>query len=123
MSKSSELDRVVKLYILNSVSDQADTLIINDIITYIKDRFNNEMNWRIDQAGQQTAMIDWLQGLSLNIEYNNHDILDLAVKWGSIGSNASEKKKQKILDHYWRFMSAKTLQLISGYRLPKGDQL
>ena len=123
MSKSSELDRVVKLHILNSASDQADTLIINDIIAYIADRFNSEMKWRIDQAGQQTAMIDWLQGLALNIEYNNHDILDLAIKWGSIGSNASEKQEQKILDHYWQFMAVKTLQLISGYRLPKGVQL
>ena len=123
MSRSSELDRVVKLHILNSVSDQADTLIINDIIAYIKDRFNSEMKWRIDQAGQQTAMIDWIQGLSLNIEYNNHDILDLAVKWGSLDKNYSDKQADKILSHYWQFMAVKTLQLIGGYRLPKGAQL
>ena len=64
-------------------------------------------------------MIEWLQGLALPIAFYNSDILQLAKDWGSIPHDATEKQEYKILDNYWRFMAAKILQLIDGYRVPK----
>jgi len=73
----------------------------------------------VQQVGPQKAMIDWLQGLALNIEFTNYRILKLAVLWGSIPEKATTKQENKILDTYWSFMAVKTLQLIDGYRVPK----
>lgn len=121
MSKSSELDRKVKLYILNAVSDQAESTKVLEIVEYIKNRFESEYGWRVAQVGRQQAMIDWLQGLALDIEYMNYKILELAVKWGSLDENATERAENKILVNYWSFMAAKVLQLIDGYRVPKSE--
>ena len=65
------------------------------------------------------VIADWLMGLpsSLNIVFNNHDILRLAKKWGSIPQDATEKQEDKILENYWRFMASKTLQLFTKYKL------
>ena len=121
MSKSNELDQKAKLYILRAVSDQAETDKVLEIVEYIKNRFESEYGWRVAQVGRQAAMIDWLQGLALNIEYMNYKILDLAVQWGSLDKNATERAEDKILINYWSFMSAKVLQLIDGYRVPKSE--
>ena len=120
MSKSSELDRNVKLYILNSVSDQAESNEMMQIIKYIDGRFNAEYEWLIQKVGKVNAMNEWLQGLALNIDYENYEILLLAVKWGSLSENHTEKQADKILSNYWHFMANKVLQLINNYRLPKG---
>ena len=120
MSKSSELDRTVKLYILNCASDQAGTNEMMQIIKYIDDRFNAEYHWLVPKVGKVNAMTNWLQGLALNIDFNNYEILKLAVKWQSIPADYSEKQADKILSNYWHFMANKVLQLINNYRLPKG---
>lgn len=123
MSKSSELDRKAKLYILKAVSDQAETDKVLEIVAYIKNRFESEYGWRVAQVGRQSAMIDWLQGLALHIEYRNHKIIELAVQWGSLDENATERAENKILVNYWSFMAAKVLQLIDGYRVPKSEAI
>jgi hypothetical protein len=122
MSRSSELDKNVKLYILNSVSDQAKSNEMMQIIKYIDDRFNAEYDWFIKKVGKVNAMTSWLQGLALNIDFNNYEILKLAVLWGSLPTNYTDKQADKILSNYWHFMANKTLQLINNYRLPKGSK-
>lgn len=119
MSKSSELDRNVKLYILNTVSDQAESNEMMQIIKYIDDRFNAEYGFLIKRVGPMQAMTEWLQGLALNIDFNNYEILLLAVKWGSLPENHTEKQADKILSNYFHFIANKVLQLINNYRLPK----
>ncbi len=60
-------------------------------IKYIFDRFNSEYGFMIDRVGKQKAIAEWLQGLALNIEYWNDNIVPLAIKMGSIDENPSEK--------------------------------
>ena len=118
MSKASELDQAIKRYILSTVAEDAEASDQMPV-EYIRSRFQSEYGWRIKQAGRQTAMIDWLQGLAIPIAFYNWDILNLAKQWGSLPADATERHEDKILDNYWRFMAAKTLQLLDGYRVPK----
>lgn len=127
MSKSNELDKVSKLYILDCIDSEGyeDCTYFNqcetaqDKINFIQARFKSEYQWRVDQVGEQIALTDWLQGLAINIDYMNYNILNLAVKWGSIPENATEKQEQKILDNWFNFIAAKIGQLFRGYRVPK----
>jgi hypothetical protein len=113
MSKSSELDKAVKLYLLECIEGDIETT---------KDRFTSEYGWRIDRIGKIRSIAEWLQGLALNIAFYNHDIIELAKAWGSIPEDATEKQKQKILDNYWIFMANKLHQLFEGYRVPKEEK-
>jgi hypothetical protein len=120
MSKASELDQAVKRYIISTIQEDAEANNQTPI-EYIRSRFESEYGWRIKQAGRQTAMIDWLQGLAIPIAFSYFDILTLAKQWGSLPTPAAVKQEDKILDNYCRFMAAKTLQLLDGYRVPKPE--
>jgi len=124
MSKSSELDKTVKQYILNAIDDEyceTETDYTMDRIAALKRAFYAEYSWMVDRAGEQKALAEWLQGLpsAINIDFYNHKILELAVKWGSIPENATEKQEQKIIDNWFNFIANKITQLFHGYRVPR----
>ena len=126
MSKSSELDQTVKLYILDCVNGDGHNVRLfttQDKIKFIEETFINENGFFVRTVGRQNAIKSWLQGLPscLNIEFMNYQILILAETWGSLPPNASEAKQDKILDNYWNFMAAKLCQLFDGYDVPKQD--
>lgn len=124
MSKSSELDKAVKLYLIDAIdpdyceATEGDT---QSLINGLETAFNAEYGFMVERVGEQKALAEWLQGLpsAINIEFYNHKILELAVKWGSIPENATEKQEDKILDNYWNFMANKIGQLFRGYHVPK----
>jgi len=74
-------------------------------INYIFSRFNSEYSWNIDRVGKHKAMTEWLSGLALNIEYYYSDIVDLAIKMGSIDSNPNDKLRNKVEQGYFDFMA------------------
>jgi len=125
MSKSSELDQKVKLYILSCIDNSGynDKILTtsNEKIDFLRSTFEGEQQWHIDHVGYQNAMTNYLQGLasSLTIEFSDYKILELAILWGSIPKNHTDKQANKILDNYWNFMAGKTCQLLSGYHIPK----
>ena len=97
-----------KKYILDCVElDCEDKPIKTDgeKINYIFDRFYSEFDWNIKRIGKHKAMTEWLQGLALNIEYWNDDIVPLAIKMGSIDENPSEKLQARVIENYWSFMA------------------
>lgn len=123
MSKSSELDKVVKRYIISQIDadgydDNPET--VDEKIKFLHNIFLAEYGWCVDRIGPQDALREWFMGLpsSCHIEFMNHNILQLAIRWGSLPENATEKQENKILDNYWNFMAAKTCQLFNGYRIP-----
>ena len=123
MSKSSDLDKTVKQYIINAIDHdycEANSIEPVELVRALKTAFYAEYGWRVDQVGESRALTDWLQGLpsAINLPFYNGDILDLAVKWGSIPENYTEKQADKILDNYFNFMANKTSQLFKGYRIP-----
>ena len=93
----------------NSISSEADK------INYIFDRFNSEYGWRVNQVGKVAAMVDWLQGLALDIEFYNDEIINLAIRLGSIDENPSEKLQDRVIENYWDFMA----NIILGFETRK----
>mgnify|MGYP003143207554 CR=1 FL=1 len=74
---------------------------------YIFNRFYSEYDFEIKRFGKVQAMINWLQGLALDIEYMNGAIYQLAQEMGSIDFNPepSDKEFYKIVDNYWNYMA------------------
>ena len=94
-------------HILNGVTDDNGNKLPTrqEAINRLFERFNSEYGWRVAQVGKQKAIADWLSGLALNIEYYNQDIIDMAIRFGSIDANANDRLKDKVLENYWSFMA------------------
>jgi len=104
----TEYKKNYKKYILDCVqldNEEKELKTDQEKINYIFDRFNSEYGWNIERVGKHQAMIEWLQGLALDIEYWNDNIVPLAIKLGSIDENPSEKLKARVIDNYWSFMA------------------
>lgn len=124
MSKSSILDTNVKTYLINAIDlsgyDIDDSTTVK--LEMLENIFMSEVGkWRIPQAGRQTAVMEWLQGLPsvMSLKFYNHEILEQAVQWESIPEGYTERQANKILDNYWNMLAAKLCQLFDGYRVPK----
>jgi hypothetical protein len=104
----TEYKKNYKNYILSNIDEDIEGNPITseaDKINYIFDRFNSEYGWRVNQVGKVAAMVDWLQGLALNIEFYNDEIIKLAIRLGSIDENPSEKLQDRVIENYWNFMA------------------
>ena len=104
----TEYKKNYKKYILSTIETDSNNKPLNtdtDKIKYLFDRFNSEFGWNIERIGKQKAMTEWLQGLALNIEYWNDQIVPLAIKMGSIDENPSEKLQARVIENYWSFMA------------------
>jgi hypothetical protein len=73
-------------------------------IKYIFDRFYSEY-YIPNKGNKQKAMSEWLSGLALDIEYYYSDIVNLAIKMGSIDPNPNDKLKNKVEQGYFDFMA------------------
>ena len=114
----TEYKKNYKNYILSNIDEDIEGNPISseaDKINYIFDRFNSEYGWRVNQVGKVAAMVDWLQGLALNIEFYNDEIINLAVRLGSIDENPSEKLQDRVIKNYWNFMA----NIILGFETRK----
>lgn len=93
-------------YILDCVySDDKQLTTDQEKINYIFDRFNSEYGWNIQRVGKLKAMSEWLSGLALPIAFYYHDIVELAIKMGSINPNPSDQLYNKVCNNYWDFMA------------------
>lgn len=104
----TEYKKNYKKYILSTIEEDINGKLITtdeEKIKYIFDRFYSEYGWSIERVGKHQTMIEWLQGLALDIEYWNDEIVLLAIKMGSIEENPSDKLKTKVIDNYWSFMA------------------
>ena len=85
-------------------------------INRLFERFNSEYGWRADQVGKHTAMTDWLQGLAIDIPYKNVDIVEIAIAFGSIDDNPSDKLFERVCNNYWAFMANIILGMEKEYK-------
>jgi len=94
-------------YILDTITDEnGNELPTREAkIKELFKRFNSENGCMVARVGKQKAIAEWLQGLALNIEYYNDEIVELAIKFGSIDPNPSDKLIEKVCDNYWSFMA------------------
>lgn len=72
---------------------------------YILDRFYSEYSFMIVRVGKQQAIAEWLSGLALDIPHYYNDIVDLAVKLGSIDKNPSDTLRNEVEQNYFWFMA------------------
>ncbi len=131
MSVSSELDKTVKQYILECITSEGysevpyfnDCTSIEKKIGFLRAVFYAEYGYEVGKVGEQQAMQQWIAGLpsSFNIEYRNHEILKLAIKWGSLNEHDNEAAYNKITENWFNFIAVKTVQLFNGYRVPKSS--
>ena len=58
-------------------------------------------------GNNQEVLKSYLQGLpsSINIDYENYRIIELAILWNSLSVNATEKQQDKIIENYFAFMA------------------
>ena len=106
----TEYKKRYKKYILSSVSKEMRENGIkktndNSVISYLFNRFNKEYGFMIERVGKQTAMSEWLSGIAIDIPIYNSEIVDFAIKMGSIDKNPSDKLKDNITSNYFNFMA------------------
>ena len=107
-------------YILDCVQldcEEKELKTDQEKINYIFDRFNSEYGWKVERVGKFKAMSEWLSGLALPIDYYYDDIVELAVRMGSIDENPNYKIRSKVEQGYFDFMA----NIILGFE-PKQNQ-
>ena len=92
-------------YDLSSCHDGDELPTRKAKIKRLLERLNSEYRWRVAQVGKQKAIAEWLSGLALPIACYNGDIIDMAIEFGSIDPEASDKLQDKVIDGYWSFMA------------------
>lgn len=123
MSKATEIRAMIQEYILSVIDSsgfegcayftKCETR--EEKIRFLKARFCSEYGYNVKRQGEQKALIGWLQGLALNVEYTYHDIEQLMIKWGLLkplkNGEYSEKDCWKANDEYWNRLSMAILMM------------
>jgi len=120
----TEYKKNYKNYILSTIeTDYNDKPLITDHekIKFLFERFYSEYycyNTPL-RMGKQQAMSEWLSGLALDIEHYYNDIVELAIKMGSINSNPSDRLRNKVEQGYFDFMA----DIILGFEPKKQKEV
>lgn len=108
----TQYKKLYKNYILDCLEDEMEANATRiERIKYLFNRFNNEYGWHVKNVGKQKAIAEWLQGCAIPIDIWNDEIIKMAITFGSIDENPSDKLKNKVLDNYWFFMANIILDL------------
>ena len=97
-----------KRFILSTIETDINDKPItkyDDKVNYIFNRFYQEYGFMIEIYGKHRAISEWLSGLALNLPYYYDDIVELAIKMGSINPNPSDNLRNKVEQNYWDFMA------------------
>ena len=125
MSKSTILDQAVKQYILDCIDlsvydESAETAqeTAQKVIGFIMNEADHPYN-RKRLITDQAIIADHIMGLPsyFNVDYQHFAILELAIKWGSIPIDHTEKQALKITDNFPSFIACKLMQIANGYRV------
>ena len=104
----TEYKKNYKNYILSTIEEDEEGKPLTtdqEKINYIFNRFNSEYGFMIERVGKQKAMAEWLSGLALDLPFYYNEIVDLAVKMGSIDPNPNDKLRERVEQGYWDFMA------------------
>lgn len=102
-------------YLLSCIdADSFDGVTLStdkDKAVFSHERFTSEYGWRVAQVGEFKAVVDWLQGLALNVHYSNYDAIRLAIEWGRIPVNPNKRQERNAMDTYWQYLAMRLLGL------------
>ena len=109
-------------YMIDAIDGEGYNKVLNtteEKLQFVLDTFRSEYDHEIRRRGEYGAFTEWLKGLpsAFNIEYTNHDILQLAIKWGSIKQNATERQEDRIISNWFNFIMVKFFQLCKRYKV------
>lgn len=101
-------------------SDGYDTQPLNtdkEKAQFIHDRFMSEYGWHFERNGNmQKSLVEWLQGLALDIPFYNHDIVLLRMEFEGV-KELSDKEQGKTLDSYWGFMAMRLIGIFKHFNI------
>tara|TARA_Y200000002_G_scaffold86142_1_gene68637 strand:- start:36870 stop:37256 length:387 start_codon:yes stop_codon:yes gene_type:complete len=103
-----------KRFILSTIETDINDKPItkySDKVDYLFKRFYSEYGFMIPKVGKQKAISEWLSGLALDLPFYYNDIVELAIKMGSINPNPSNRLRNKVEQGYWDFMSNIILEI------------
>ena len=87
-----------------------ETATPREAVEHLKERFNAEYGWRLQQTTRLVALSDWLQGLALNVPFYHGKVYQWAHDHGQEG--ASETLEAVNVDEmhwygmkYWRLLA------------------
>ena len=103
-----------KRFILSTIETNINDKPISkyiDKVDYLFKRFYSEYGFMIPRVGKQKAVSEWLSGLALDLPFYHNDIVELAIKMGSINPNPSDTIRNKVEQGYWDFMANIILEI------------
>jgi len=103
------------IFILDSIKPYEEDQPIKEDqkLNYLIDTFKKESGFNNKTDHFQNSFSYWLSGLPsvINLPFYNEDVIDLAVKMGSIEEDPNQKTKDKITNNYFNFMSYMVLDM------------
>jgi hypothetical protein len=124
MRLSSDQNKKYNEFILNSIIDDPKELgyefnfnkssnINQSKVDFFFNQFHSEYQWQIVRKGELQALIEYLQGLpsTIHLPIYYYDIIQLAIEYGSLSKDSSEKDQMKICDNFYNFIANKLIQL------------
>ena len=119
MSRSTEIDKKTKAYLIERIDLDGYEIAADskeEKLAALESIFRAEYGWSIPRRGEIGAITEWLQGLpsAINIEFMNHEILELAKRLGSLPMDPTTAQEDKILENYFNFMANKLHQLFKS---------
>lgn len=110
---------IVFNYILDAIDGEGygvELLTSQDKINFVYSCFQSEYCFKenlLYYGGERNAFANWLMGLpsSINIDFENYKILEIAKLWGSIPENATEKQEDEILGNWFSYITSHFFQL------------
>jgi len=102
-------------YDINPKTEREKLQFLANCIYSEKIKFHKD--WLRYYGNIQNCLKDWLQGaptaIDLPIYYS--DIIEIAVNFGSIPENFTDKQYEQITNNFYKFIACKILQLFSKY--------
>ena len=129
MSKSTELDKTVKRYLLDHINGSGyDVDLSTDAqrIKFLFDTFYSEQgDYSVPRLGLVRALAEYYAGLPscCDIEFANYDITKLAYQWGQLPPAYTmtaaqiENAEAVIVGNWFNLLANKTAQLFRQYNL------
>ena len=85
-----------------------------DKIAFISAVFDSEQSHNLRRYPMAKVCENWLRGLpsAINIEYTDHAIYKLNLKWGSLTSDSTDREIENQVNNYWKYLGKTLAQLI-----------
>ena len=104
------------LEVLDYDQDGIELISVKDKVNFLRDKFTSEYNWRLKQVGELLAYKDYLQGLAINIEFYNFNILQLFEKNNLIDpiDDLTEDQCIYLVELYWKSLASAMDSLLNN---------